>query len=1124
MRNTRKSCAIRISLFAVWICIAGAYGDQTALMEAYSTVEDHIKGVTSLTVSEINAQATIINSNKGNAGDNAAMINASFNLVETYETEKGALFINGTTSGGFSRTDKSTLDKALAHAMIEVYQAIVDDAYNTWNLTHYRNALNGARFVSADYFPGEASPPADSNAVYSVQINASQPKAWGYPVSFMEEPARRPTGAYLAPGSIATVTVPEALVGKGFEIRVGAHVADLSNRPNNYKRFNRVSLTYPINSTMTEIASPLGGGIYIEVPYEEEEGVVTVEIRNTIRAPFYSNSSVRQTTLLEWQDTERHHPGPWADFETDKFMLNVPSDWIYAYNDPVTLMANWDKAMDACSDLQGLPRVRPKTVLYCQIDVTLDANVFSPGYPQSNDNYDPRTSAGGNKSHDYLNGPKYAGYHHLHEFGHAAYITKFTGELESLVNLFYVPVHHRMFNVSLDEAFGRSIGNYGSRTIGRDQAALGWILSENFQAGNAMDGTNTSNNQMKYQHRGYGKYVEIAGLFGWDALSNFWHSVAVDYENGIEYSRNYDPADSRILRMSRAAGVDLTPLIHFWGIHPVNASSLKAGIAAEGLQKSALIYDRLVRYQTIVPMDATGFEAHYQAYKSGIKENTEGDRYEAMRTGWNQTLGELSVSRVQDILDEYFPNGRPASGDVQSLPYAESFESGIGEWVQSVSDDLDWTVHSGPTDTGNTGPVGAPDGSQYLYLECHDSSVQYKTAMVECSFNLSFVETAEMTFDYHMYGTQIDYLSVDVYDGSTWTSNVWNRTGQQHTSSEQTWSKASIDLSAFAGNAAVTVRFRGKQKQWHAADMAIDDVRVEGTALTLPYAESFEDGFGAWQQSTNDDLDWTRNNGGTDTASTGPSSASDGNQYLYVENHDSGVQYKTTSVECSFDFSSASAPELSFDYHMYGFYIDYLSVDVYEGSTWTSNVWQHTGQVQSSSEDAWSNAVVDLSAYAGSNTVILRFRSKQKQWHAADTAIDNIRVEDPGAGGYTQWAVDAFSGAPVGTDQSETGNPDGDRFSNKQEWALVMDPLIADEPAADTGCSNSNFRVIYNRRLDTGVSVYASWATSLTSTVWRLHGDGLTEETIKTLGDVETRAAQIPLDGEQKFIRIGVEN
>ncbi|MDF7824785.1 LamG domain-containing protein [Pontiellaceae bacterium B12227] len=126
---------------------------------------------------------------------------------------------------------------------------------------------------------------------------------------------------------------------------------------------------------------------------------------------------------------------------------------------------------------------------------------------------------------------------------------------------------------------------------------------------------------------------------------------------------------------------------------------------------------------------------------------------------------------------------------------------------------------------------------------------------------------------------------------------------------------------------------------------------------------------------------------------------------------------------------------------------------------------------------------------------------------------------------YTLWAGTAFHGAPGGTDQSGTGNPDGDRFNNKQEWALVTDPLMADEPRLESGVSNANFTAMYYRRdpAETGVDVYASWSTSLTNEVWRLNGDGMTESSNGWSNAVETVSVMLPLEHTNGFIRIQAE-
>lgn len=301
------------------------------------------------------------------------------------------------------------------------------------------------------------------------------------------------------------------------------------------------------------------------------------------------------------------------------------------------------------------------------------------------------------------------------------------------------------------------------------------------------------------------------------------------------------------------------------------------------------------------------------------------------------------------------------------------------------------------------------------------------------------------------------------------------------------------------------------------------DSDLQASSQMLPYSENFESGLGAWAQSSNDDFDWSIGSGATTTNNTGPSAASNVSQYLYLEAHDSPDQYKMAQLSCAFDLSTVTSAELVFDYHMYGENIDYLAVDVYDGTVWTPNVWVRTGQQHASSEQAWGLAKVDLSEYVGNSAVTLRFRGKQTQWHLADMAIDNIRIEERPP--YDLWAASIFSNAPEGTDQTAIGNPDGDRYTNELEWALVTDPLQADEPTLETSLSSGNFIVTYYRRDSavTGIDVYASWTNLLTAEIWKLDGDGMTESSLGWIGDVEEVSASVPNDGQDTFIRINAE-
>ena len=341
--------------------------------------------------------------------------------------------------------------------------------------------------------------------------------------------------------------------------------------------------------------------------------------------------------------------------------MQVPTDWIYNYDEPVTLMNDWDTAMDVVSDLFGYPKVRPKTVLYLQIDVIYRGVANFPGYPQSNFRYNPRRKENGNSNHWLLKGPQSGGATIFHELGHAHKFTKFKGEVEAVVNLPFAAVLNQGFGVDLDTAFGKSCHN---PNVSLDQAAIMWMVTQNFRDGKPMDISNSPKNQVRYQHRGYGKYIEIANLFGWKVLEDFWHSVNVDYMKGIKYSRNADPTDNRILRLSKQAGVDLIPLIHFWGVQPENRNALRKEMSKNDLKHSAKIYDRLMHYKTIIPMDNAEFVKHAKTiYPKGIKKGKNplfGEGwYHAHMDKYNQSHGDAAEKALQEIINTYFPDGRP---------------------------------------------------------------------------------------------------------------------------------------------------------------------------------------------------------------------------------------------------------------------------------------------------------------------------------------------------------------------------------------------------------------------------------------------------------------------------------
>lgn len=291
--------------------------------------------------------------------------------------------------------------------------------------------------------------------------------------------------------------------------------------------------------------------------------------------------------------------------------------------------------------------------------------------------------------------------------------------------------------------------------------------------------------------------------------------------------------------------------------------------------------------------------------------------------------------------------------------------------------------------------------------------------------------------------------------------------------------------------------------------------------VTPPYSESFEAGTsGDWAQSTDDDYNWMNHTGGTETAASGPSGASDGSYYLYAEGHHGLGAYKTSSIEALFDFSSMTSPSMRFDYHMYGPYIDYLSLDVHDGTSWTNGVWFKDNQQHSSSSDPWSTADIDLSAYAGNANIKLRFRTANTRWNAADPAIDNIQVDEAQNFSYQAWSESSIVADPDNPDNAPTADPDQDGMNNETEWMLNTDPLKSDSAVSPMTQEGETMTFEYSRRKLESVTIQAEWSSDLTESSWKTIG--LTEEVTADDGDIETITVTVPMDMEHKFIRIKV--
>ncbi len=159
-------------------------------------------------------------------------------------------------------------------------------------------------------------------------------------------------------------------------------------------------------------------------------------------------------------------------------------------------------------------------------------------------------------------------------------------------------------------------------------------------------------------------------------------------------------------------------------------------------------------------------------------------------------------------------------------------------WINEknvIDDHIDWRVHRGPTPTNNefasTGPVMdfAPgvDTGKYLYLEATNCAVKSAHLLSPC-IDLTNIpsQTPVLSFSYHMYGSDMGSLSLDVLANGQWFANVMpSISGNQGNQ----WKSATVNLSAYAGQV-INLRFRGTTGGGEASDISLDHIEVSTTS------------------------------------------------------------------------------------------------------------------------------------------------------------------------------------------------------------------------------------------------------------------------------------------------------
>ncbi|MEQ8711872.1 MAG: hypothetical protein RIC80_02590 [Cyclobacteriaceae bacterium] len=133
-----------------------------------------------------------------------------------------------------------------------------------------------------------------------------------------------------------------------------------------------------------------------------------------------------------------------------------------------------------------------------------------------------------------------------------------------------------------------------------------------------------------------------------------------------------------------------------------------------------------------------------------------------------------------------------------SFPEVQDFElaGSLGmDWQNS--DGSGWQRTSNPSQSSTTGPDAAASGNYYIYFDAQTmgSSTQILTSQ---SYIFDPGDLAVFGFSYHMYGAQVQELTLNAISGCSLPQQIWTKSGDQGNQ----WMREVIDLTPYISSSA----------------------------------------------------------------------------------------------------------------------------------------------------------------------------------------------------------------------------------------------------------------------------------------------------------------------------------
>jgi hypothetical protein len=161
------------------------------------------------------------------------------------------------------------------------------------------------------------------------------------------------TGLYARPGSVLTVTLPDAATKSGLKVLIGIHL-DENWHLKSWHRAPAITRDYELTQTVTKAAGAFGGIVSIVVPENCTLGKTQVTIHGAVEAPVFT---LGKTTNADWK-TRRNAPGAWGYIESPLWTGYVPRDILQTVDDAESVAKYWQRVVETSDEFLGYTKWR----------------------------------------------------------------------------------------------------------------------------------------------------------------------------------------------------------------------------------------------------------------------------------------------------------------------------------------------------------------------------------------------------------------------------------------------------------------------------------------------------------------------------------------------------------------------------------------------------------------------------------------------------------------------------------------------------------------------------------------------------------------------------------------------